>query len=141
MSENTADVCRLLAEPVRDGRWEQLPEQAARRGLVVFEPTWFLTLLEPGAAGDRMPHSWDVTSDSLAAQLAHVLCAGELVLLKSTLPPLETASIQQSCAAGYVDRCFPQFATGLPLIRCVNLRSESAEERELQCATSAAARL
>ena len=33
-------------------------------------------------AADELPHSWDVTSDSLAAYLATLLGAGELVLVK-----------------------------------------------------------
>jgi aspartokinase-like uncharacterized kinase len=33
-------------------------------------------------AADELPHSWDVTSDSLAAYLATLLDAGELVLVK-----------------------------------------------------------
>jgi aspartokinase-like uncharacterized kinase len=33
-------------------------------------------------ATDELPHSWDVTSDSLAAYLAMLLGAGELVLVK-----------------------------------------------------------
>lgn len=33
-------------------------------------------------AADELPHSWDVTSDSLAAYTATLLGAGELVLLK-----------------------------------------------------------
>jgi hypothetical protein len=78
---------------------------------------------EPQAPGDRLPHSWDVTSDSIAARLAAVVDADELVLLKSADPPAEGgASLLQWAARGYVDRHFPQAARNL-IVRCENLRS------------------
>ncbi len=77
-----------------------------------------------------LPHSWDVTSDSIAARLARFLRAGELVLLKSSLPnPPFTA--EHAAEVGFVDRFFPQAAVSLVRIRCVNLRSPSFEECDL----------
>jgi 5-(aminomethyl)-3-furanmethanol phosphate kinase len=40
-------------------------------------------------AADPLPHSWDITSDSIAAYIAGVLEASELILLKPVDGPLE----------------------------------------------------
>ncbi len=76
---------------------------------------------------DPLPHSWDVTSDSIAARLAKVARAAELVLLKSRLPAA-SATLTEAVEAGYVDRFFPHAAAGLKRIRCVNLRSDRFDE-------------
>jgi len=78
-----------------------------------------------------LPHSWDVTSDSIAARLAQFLRAAELVLLKSSLPEASSTPAQ-AAEAGYVDRFFPKAAAGLARVRCVNLRSSRFDERELR---------
>ncbi len=38
------------------------------------------------ARPDHLPHSWDITSDSLAARVAHLSGARRLILLKSARP-------------------------------------------------------
>ncbi len=53
----------------------------------------------------RLPASWDVTSDALAARAAAVLGAGQLVLLKSTTIP-QGMSWQEAGRQGYVDPAF-----------------------------------
>ena len=74
-----------------------------------------------------LPQTWKVTTDSIAAHLAEMLNAHELVLLKS-------ASLDGSCASavaaerGYVDPFFPQAAARLAKIRAVNLREEQPAE-------------
>jgi acetylglutamate kinase len=40
-------------------------------------------------AADPLPHSWDITSDSIAAFIAGALGAGELILLKPVDGPLD----------------------------------------------------
>jgi aspartokinase-like uncharacterized kinase len=73
------------------------------------------------SAADRLPASWDVTSDSIAAWLAPHLDADELVLIKSTdLPP---GGIDAAVASGAVDRYFPALWSGLSRLTWVNLRS------------------
>ncbi len=60
-----------------------------------------------------LPHTWDVTSDSLAAWIAIHWPASRLVLLKSVeLPPLE--SLSQAAEAGLVDDFFPALESELP---------------------------
>ncbi len=75
----------------------------------------------------ELPHTWEVTTDSIAAYLAEMLGAHELVLLKS-------AGLAGSCttlhaaAQGYVDSCFPQVSTRVAKIRFVNLRTDFGDE-------------
>jgi aspartokinase-like uncharacterized kinase len=90
------------------------------RGLSILDVEPFLR--EDAARLDRLPASWDVTSDSIAARVAARIGAEELVLLKSTLP---TGPVDQDALArsGYVDRYFPQAARSLR-VRAVNLRDE-----------------
>jgi dihydroneopterin aldolase len=69
---------------------------------------------------ERLPEDWTVTSDSIAARLAVMTEAAELVLLKSALPP-SGASLADLSEAGFVDAHFPLAARTL-LVRMVNAR-------------------
>ena len=96
---------------------------------LIFEPKQFLEALEPTLDGARLPASWDVTSDSIAARIAQVLRADELALLKSCLPTEGTATIERASDSSYVDRAFCRFAAQLPRVRFVNFRdADFAEE-------------
>jgi len=108
----------LLGQFQRITHWDQLPDSTKT---VIFDPEPFLSDLEPTLPGTRLPATWETTSDSIAARLAEVLGAAELVLLKSaTLPPNQTH--QMASNSGYVDAHFPQAAAQIPHVRCVNLR-------------------
>jgi aspartokinase-like uncharacterized kinase len=54
-----------------------------------------------------LPHSWTVTSDSIAARAARLLNARKLVLLKSVDWPCE-ANWEEAARAGVVDAWFPR---------------------------------
>ncbi len=69
------------------------------------------------------PHTWEVTSDSLAAVIASQLDARELILVKSTSLP-ERMSPEEASHAGLVDRYFPTAAGGVRQTGWANLRSE-----------------
>jgi len=72
----------------------------------------------PGA----LPHSWNVTSDSIAARAAVVLGAERLVLLKSVGVPPGT-SWDEAVARGWVDEHFPRVVAGAPFaVEVVNFR-------------------
>jgi aspartokinase-like uncharacterized kinase len=95
----------------------------------MLDPLTFMRIDDPVRSPEPLPASWDVTSDSIAARLAQLISADELVLLKSTLPTGST------CAAWsteeFVDRFFPQAAASLRRVRVVNLRSATFESRIL----------
>jgi hypothetical protein len=73
----------------------------------------------PGA----LPHSWRVTTDSIAARAAVVFRAERLVLLKSVdVPPGTTW--ERAADNGWVDAHFPQIAAALPCpVELINFRS------------------
>lgn len=61
--------------------------------------------------GDDIPHSWDVTSDSLALWLANKISAEHLLLVKSA-PVSADTSLQEMTAQGVIDPAFSQFNVG-----------------------------
>jgi aspartokinase-like uncharacterized kinase len=63
-------------------------------------------------AEDDIPKSWDVTSDSLAAWLAHKINASRLLLVKHEAVSDDTP-LAQLAKDGVVDPAFPTFAAGL----------------------------
>jgi len=72
---------------------------------------------------DHLPHTWAVSSDSIAARAAVVLNAAELVLLKSAPPPSGDAAAW--AGSGYVDEWLPRILTGRDIrLRAVDLRNE-----------------
>ncbi|MFH5806548.1 hypothetical protein [Alienimonas sp. DA493] len=85
--------------------WEQ-------GGVAVLDLPAFLAAEEPRDP-DPPPHTWDTTSDALAAWVARRWPAGRLVMLKSC---------EQRPDA--VDRHFARFSAGLA-VEWVNLRGES----------------
>ncbi|MCS6865921.1 MAG: hypothetical protein RMJ56_14320 [Gemmataceae bacterium] len=71
----------------------------------------------------RLPHCWQVTTDSLAARIAWVYGAQKLLLLKSIDIPPATPWLQ-AARQGWVDAYFPQIAAQLPCpIETINFRS------------------
>ncbi len=87
-------------------------------GLQILDAERFLRQ-DAGTAG-ALPCGWHVTSDSIAARLAIVLKARELVLLKSALPA-GASSREHWSRSGFVDAHFAGASSGLA-VRCVNLR-------------------
>ena len=63
--------------------------------------------------------------------------AGELVLLKSTLPAQERQSTRALADIGYVDEHFPEVAREVRIVRCVNLRESNPDAvREITLRTN-----
>jgi aspartokinase-like uncharacterized kinase len=96
------------------------------KATIVFPPAAFLRAEEAHLGGLPLPQSWDATSDSLAARLAEVLGAAELVLLKSSLPGSRLQRAQ--LGAEYVDRHFVHATAGLSKVLLVNLRDSAFAE-------------
>jgi 5-(aminomethyl)-3-furanmethanol phosphate kinase len=119
-------VCELLPEATLCSCPSELDRDVSA-GLQICDVREFLV-----ADAGELPESWQVTSDSIAAHLAGVLGAGELVLLKSTIPSAD-ASVAELAKQGVVDEYFPQaaqtfLATGAVRMRLVNLRDERFAE-------------
>jgi aspartokinase-like uncharacterized kinase len=117
-----AASARLLAAILTDARleddWERLLQRVKeRRGgpPIVFCPVRFLQQREDRFPPQALPHGWNVTTDSIAARIAGILDADELVLLKSADSPAHAQP-------PYVDEYFVQAAAGLNCVRFVNLR-------------------
>jgi aspartokinase-like uncharacterized kinase len=89
---------------------------------IVFDANHFLRHEEHQFPGCRLSHDWSVTSDSIAARIAEVLKADELVLLKSADPPATWTTIDELAAAGFIDPTFPGFDKCGFQRRFVNLR-------------------
>ena len=128
---------RVLRSLMPDSRWLRLSELASEPAgqdagradqgsrfasslvdghhLWVLDPVDFVHRVDARAPGRSLPVGWHVTSDSIAARVAQVLEAAELVLLKSNLP-------SDSLSAPYVDDYFATAAARLPGVRAVNLR-------------------
>jgi len=86
-----------------------------RRGLADDQvPVWLPTQMALSAAD--IPHSWDVTSDSLAAWLAGKIGAERLLLVKQVEPAHGTARVADLAERDIVDRAFANFhaASGVP---------------------------
>src|SRR5260370_19244064 len=86
-----------------------------RRGLADDQvPVWLPTQMALSAAD--IPHSWDVTSDSLAAWLAGKIGAERLLLVKQVEPEHGTARVADLAGDDIVDRAFANFhaASGVP---------------------------
>jgi len=93
---------------------------AAQHGPAVFNVTRFLRGDEPHLPGTVLEHGWHVTTDSIAARVAEILSADELVLMKSSAP--RGSSPAAFAEEGLVDRFFPAAAARLPSVQVVNLR-------------------
>jgi hypothetical protein len=78
---------------------------------------------QPGA----LPHTWDVTSDAVAARVAVVTGASSLYLLKSVTIPVDMPWTE-AAALGFVDPLFPQIITQASktlILRAINFRAET----------------
>jgi aspartokinase-like uncharacterized kinase len=125
---------RLLAEAEWTDDWSRAAEFIVdpKRSLLIFDPMNFLRSVESSAAGEPLPHGWEVTSDSIAARIAGLLRCRELALLKSSLPARGSTTLERLAEEHYIDRRFPQFAAPLPLVRLVNMREGEFAEMAIR---------
>jgi aspartokinase-like uncharacterized kinase len=85
----------------------------------------FLRSDEDAHPAHRLPHSWDTTSDAVAARVAVWAGAGRLILLKSTTIPPDI-HWAEAARLGHVDPVFPDVilrAPRPPNVEVVNLRA------------------
>ncbi|HEY2910916.1 MAG TPA: hypothetical protein VGI99_11760 [Gemmataceae bacterium] len=79
-------------------------------------------MLDAAECLDGLPHSWDVTSDSIAAWAAISHKASRLVLLKSVDMPRD-GSWRAAAECGWVDPHFPALVEKHPLeVEAINFR-------------------
>jgi aspartokinase-like uncharacterized kinase len=116
MSLNAHFLANLLERAVVVADTEALRRSLDQDFLPVLDAAAFL------AADMVLPHTWDATSDSVAARLAVLLGARELVLLKSTPPPA-VADWEEAGRLGFVDSVFAAMVTPSLRVRGVDLRS------------------
>lgn len=116
MSANASELSKLMPSVPVQSHINFAPSHYP----TIFLSASWLKMLEPLVNGTRLPESWDVTSDSIAARLAICLEADELVFLKSAEPPRR--NLQELADVGYVDKFLPKLAGELPPWRMVNLR-------------------
>jgi hypothetical protein len=124
MSMTAQVASRLLGGVSVIGRIEDFDLGSGVSGARILDVAEFLDS-EKGDSETSLPHSWQVTSDSIAAHLAKYLRAQELVLLKSAAPPSSSADVL--AGQGYVDDFFPIAGQGLA-VRIVNLKNARGPE-------------
>lgn len=83
-------------------RKEDIEQVLGNAGVPIWLPTEMVT------DDDTIEHSWDVTSDSLAAWLASRLGASRLLLVKS-VEVGNNLPVQDLVRKGVVDACFPEY--------------------------------
>jgi aspartokinase-like uncharacterized kinase len=106
-----AKVVEGLAGCISAWRNEQVP---------VLDP--FTLLCADEGRDGCLPHSWSVTSDSVAARMTSILGARRLILLKSiSIPPGMTWI--EAGRAGFVDPCFGEVLDATVVAEAVNFRS------------------
>lgn len=121
-------LAAVLPEARREDSWDGLRRRLADgdgHQSIILSPVQFLRQVEAGLPPQPLPHRWSVTSDSIAARIAQVLSAAELVLLKSADPPDQAAR-----RPPYVDDHFAALSEGLNRVRFVNLRRYASARRE-----------
>ncbi len=93
-------------------------------GIAVLDPFAFCLADERDHPAAALPHSWEVTSDSVAARVAVAAGARRLVLLKSVTFPYEM-SWSDAAREGYVDAAFAGVVAAAPGldVRAVNFRT------------------
>ncbi len=76
-------------------------------------------------SGGKLPRTWRLTSDSIAAWVALHWQAAELVLLKS-VPLPHNCTLHRAAELNLVDCCFSEWAAQLPRVGWTNLRAPEA---------------
>ncbi len=103
--------------------WQDCPQHWRAGRLPIVDPYSFAANDE-GRTG-CLPHSWAVTSDSIAARVARVLGASQLILLKSISLPEGIGWIEAG-QRGFVDPHFAEVAGGSLAVFAINFRQWQA---------------
>lgn len=101
-----------------------------RRMSCVFDVEEFLRQREPSLPGCKLPWDWSCSSDAIAARVAEVFDAREVVLLKSVSYP-QGLPLSEAPSRGLVDGHFPTAAARIKNIRWINIRDAEPGEGSL----------
>lgn len=115
---------RWLFETWPDAKWLDGVAQARTidGASAILSPRRFMWYDDARHPCGALPANWQVTSDSIAARVAELAGADELVLLKSAAPPAP-ATPEHLASVSYVDAFFPRAGHRLRTIRYANLRA------------------
>lgn len=105
MSNLTNTLCDVFPNSVTASSWDEV-----QRAWTVDRIPWFIVedfLLADDKHRDHLPHTWDVSSDSIAAHLANRHEA-ELILLKGCALPKRRPTAKALARRGIVDKWFPK---------------------------------
>jgi 5-(aminomethyl)-3-furanmethanol phosphate kinase len=102
-------LCGIEAGLVACSTVQQIQDAWASERL----PVWLPTHLMRGEAD--LAHGWEVSSDTIAAWLAHTLGARGLLLVKSCDLPADAGDAAVLATAGIVDPALPGFLRGKQL--------------------------
>jgi probable H4MPT-linked C1 transfer pathway protein len=119
LSLNASFLAEVIADAVVVQNLADCAAQWHASKIPILDP-YPLILADEGRPGS-LPHSWDVSSDSLAARVAGLVGARRLILLKSSIPA-EPISWVEAGRGGFVDIHFAQAAAGLD-VQAVDLRA------------------
>ncbi len=101
-------LCDICAELTPVATPADMQAIAMSGGVGVWQPTAMVL------AEHELPRQWDLTSDSLAAWLAHSLGASGLLLVKSVSPAGTDVSCAQLTAEGIIDPLLCGFLSEAP---------------------------
>lgn len=100
-----------------------LSQGFATSRMQILDPVPLLDLYDKKFPDHAPPHTWDVTSDSLAAWVAWRWPVEELLMLKS-VPCTLGQSVTKASRLGLVDPYFPGLAGNIPRVSWCCLRDE-----------------
>lgn len=135
-SINSNVLGHILADAVLISSYCELKSalEAGSPSRIIFDANEFLRDHESHLPGHLLPHDWSVTSDSIAARLAEVLPADDLVLLKSADPLAGTEG--RLTDNGFVDGFFSSFDRCHFRQQFVNLRRTVMHPTSAESVTS-----
>ena len=112
MDINSSLIQKWWAELDSVDSLSELRMRCKHSGVSLFRVEGFLRHDEPSLAGTQLPVGWEVTSDSIAARVAEILDARQLILLKS-VHSISTQNWDSAAELGLVDPYFPKIASHL----------------------------
>ncbi len=140
--ELTAHLLKLLlpGEPCRVlSDLSQIQHALQAQQVPIIAPWTILQQQESAHPEQALPHSWEVTSDTIAARLAAWLKAPVLILAKSVRPPLG-CSLETAAELGLVDSVFPKSCAASLRVGVCNLREKDLKISWLHNGTQAVER-